>query len=107
MSNNTVKKSNRMNIGSVVINKDPKKADYIQIRKDLKEPLVLNAGDYLSVETIKFQLESLDRAVSEGKLSEDYADKQREYINAGVEKRKQLANGKDFVRADVFVSRKQ
>lgn len=86
----------RSNIGSICKSKDPTKSDYIQIRKDLKEPLVLNAGDYVQVETKAFQLASLERAVAAGKVSEEVAVKQRERIEKIP----------DFVRAELIVVNK-
>jgi hypothetical protein len=89
----STKKYVRNNIGSIVKSRDPLKSDYIQIRKDLKAPLVLNAGDYIQVETKAFQLASLERAVQEGKLPEEHAAKARERIEKIP----------DFVRAELVV----
>lgn len=96
----------RYSIGSIVKNKDPKKADYIQIRKDMKEPLVLQPGDFLSVETIQFQKDNVAQLVEKGIISEQQAEESLARIVKGEEARKAKNNGKDFVRADVFVSRK-
>lgn len=73
--------SKRLTIGSVVKSKDPSKSNYVQIRKDLKEPVVLNAGQYLQVESKAFQLASLKRAVDAGKLTGENASKAEERIN--------------------------
>jgi hypothetical protein len=96
MKMSNTKKYARNNIGSIVKSKDPNKSDYIQIRKDLKEALVLNAGDFISVETKAFQLASLERAVASGKLSEEQAAPARERINKIP----------DFVRAELVVINK-
>lgn len=71
----------RREIGNVCKNKDPSKANYIQIRKDLKEPIVLQAGDFLGVESKAFQLKSLEGAIAAGKISGEAAEKARERIN--------------------------
>lgn len=71
----------RLTIGSVVKSKDPLKSNYIQVRKDLKEPIVLQAGQYIQVESKKFQQDSLERAAQEGKLSGEVLQKARERIN--------------------------
>jgi hypothetical protein len=73
-------KPKRLTIGSVYRSKDPTKSNYIQVRKDLKEPIVLSAGDFIQVESKKFQLESLAAAVAAGRLSEEIATKARERI---------------------------
>lgn len=99
-------KSKRLNIGSIVISKDPTKADYLKIRNDLKEPLVLNAGDYLTVESPRFQLENLDRLVAMNILTADKAEEAKVRIRSQQERRKEMSGGNDFVRAEVFVTRK-
>lgn len=98
----------RSNIGSIIKSQDPEnKSDYIQIRKDLKEPIVLKAGDFIQVETVEFQLKSVERALASGKLSEENADKARQRIQDGVAKRKSLAkDGKDFLRAELIIVNK-
>jgi hypothetical protein len=65
-------KFKRRVIGSVLKSKDGG-PDYIQIRKDLKEPLVLKAGQSLKLESAKTQQESLEKAVKEGKISAENA----------------------------------
>lgn len=112
MSNNTNKpKSKRFNIGSIVKAKKAKpgerqQADYIKIRSDLKEPLVLNAGDYLSVETVDYQKQNLQALVADGILTQEKADESLNYIEQNVARRKEMNEGQDFVRADVFYSKK-
>lgn len=99
-------KSKRLNIGSIVISKDPTKADYLKIRTDLKEPIVLNAGDYLTVESPRFQLENLDRLVDKKLVSVEFAEESKTRIMTQEARRKELGGGKDFIRADVFVTQK-
>lgn len=70
----------RRTIGNVCKNKDPAKANYIQIRKDLKEPITLSAGQFLSVESKRFQLESLEKAEADGKIGAENANKARDRI---------------------------
>lgn len=70
----------RKSIGNVCKNKDPNKANYIKIRTDLKEPVVLKAGDFINVESKKFQLASLEDAVQAGRLSQENGAKARERI---------------------------
>lgn len=71
------KKSKRRVIGSVLSSKDDPKQRYIKIREDV----VLKAGQTLRLESAKQQLESLEAAVSAGKLSEEMAEKVRDRIN--------------------------
>jgi hypothetical protein len=71
----------RMNIGSIVKSKDPTKSNYLQIRKDLKEPIVLTAGQYLQVESKAFQLASIERAAAAGKLSGEALQGAKERAN--------------------------
>ena len=70
------KKTKRRVVGSVVKARDGG-ADYIKIREDL----VLKQGQTLRLESAKQQLESLESAVSAGKLSEEMADKVRDRIS--------------------------
>jgi hypothetical protein len=83
----------RLNIGNVYKSKDPSKADYIQINKALKEAIVLQPGQYISVESKAYQKASLERAVADGKLSEENAEKAR----ARIEKIP------DFVRGELIL----
>ena len=69
-------KSKRSVVGSVCKSKDAGKPDYIKIRDDLR----LRKGQILRLESKKFQLDSLQGAVSEGKLSGDLAEKIKERI---------------------------
>ncbi len=94
----------RINIGSVVVSKDKERANYIQVRKDLKENIVLTPGQYITAESPQFQLENLERLVEKGILSADKAAEARTRIVEGIEKRKELGGGKDFVLADLFVT---
>lgn len=69
-------KKHRKVVGSVLKSKEGS-GSYVKI----KDNITLNAGDILNVESKADRLASLDSAVSAGKLTEDYADQQREYIN--------------------------
>lgn len=66
-------------VGSICKPKDGG-SPYIQIRKDLKTPVVLKAGDSLQLRSPKFQKESLEKAVKENKISPDFAQKQFERL---------------------------
>jgi hypothetical protein len=69
-------KMKRLKIGSVIKSKDPSKADYIKL--DDKLPggaITFKAGDYIQVESKAYQLSSLEKAVADGKLSEENAEK--------------------------------
>lgn len=70
----------RTKVGSIVKSKDPEKSNYLQVDKKLAKPITLVAGQYLSVESKKFQLESLERAVAANKISPENAQKARERI---------------------------
>lgn len=65
-------------VGSVLKSKTEGEPDYIKINEDI----VLKKGDTLSLESKKSQLTSIDKAVENGKMSEETADK----IRANVEK---------------------
>jgi hypothetical protein len=69
-------KSKRSVVGSVCKSKDAGKPDYIKIRDDMS----LRKGQILRLESKKFQLDSLQGAVSAGKLSAELAEKIRERI---------------------------
>lgn len=89
-------KMKRLKIGSVIKSKDPAKADYIKL--DDKLPggtITFKAGDYIQVESKAYQLSSLEKAIADGKLSEENAEKARDRIN----------NIKDFIRAELVVLR--
>lgn len=80
-------KYKRLNVGSVVKSKDKTKGDYIQIRGDVKDQLISalqsmdsKKGLYLTLESKQQALESLENAVSSGKLSEEHSVKARERI---------------------------
>lgn len=62
-------------IGSVVKGKDGK-PDYIKVRSDVK----LSQGEFLNLESKSQQASSLEKAVADGKLSEEIADSIRERI---------------------------
>lgn len=69
-------KSKRVVVGSVCKSKDSGKPDYIKIRDDM----TLRKGQTLRLESKKFQLDSLQSAVSSGKLSGDLSEKIKERI---------------------------
>jgi len=69
-------KAKRSVVGSVCKSKDSGKPDYIKVRDDL----TLRKGQILRLESKKYQLESLQGAVSAGKLSSELGDKIRERI---------------------------
>lgn len=70
----------RIKLGSIVKSKDPTKSNYLKIDEKLNGPVTLQPGQYLQVESKKFQLESLDRAEAAGKLNAENAAKIRERI---------------------------
>jgi len=81
-------KYSRKTVGSVCKNKDTAKPDYITLRGGTAEVLAkalmkLDKDNNLNLnlESKKFQLESLEQAVSAGKLSGENAEKARERIN--------------------------
>lgn len=69
-------KYTRRGVGSVIKSKDPGGSDYIKIRDDVS----FKKGDTLQLESAQSQLASLERAVSDGKLSEEVAEKVRDRI---------------------------
>lgn len=58
-------------IGSIVKSKKAGENDYIKITEDV----VLKKGDFLSLETKESRLSSVQRALENGKLSEEIATK--------------------------------
>lgn len=76
-------------IGSVVKGKDGK-PDYIKISQDV----TLKAGQFVNLESKKSQLESVEKAEAEGKLSAEVAAK----VRAAVEKIP------DFVRFNLSIT---
>lgn len=66
----TKKKLRRNVVGSVCKAKEPGQVDYIKMRD----------GKIYRLESAKHQLESLEKAVADGKLSGEIADKVRERI---------------------------
>ncbi len=83
--------SKRKTIGSVVKGKDGK-PDYIKISQDVS----LKAGQFVNLESKAAQLASLNKAESDGKLSEEVAAK----VRAVVEKKP------EWVRFDLVVVEK-
>lgn len=83
----------RINLGSLVNNKDPSKPRYIKV--NIKEAVTLNPGDYIRFETKQQQLASLDEALEAGRLDE-----------ATVEKMKARAEKiPDFVLAEAILNK--
>lgn len=69
-------KAKRSVVGSVCKSKDTGKPDYIKVRDDMS----LRKGQILRLESKKYQLDSLQNAVSAGKLSSELGEKIRERI---------------------------
>lgn len=65
-------KKKRQVVGSVCKSKNEGEPDYIKMR---------DGGKVYRLESPKYQLANLEKAVSEGKLSEDIAQKVRERIS--------------------------
>lgn len=79
-------------IGSFLKAKDPEKQPpYIKIKNDV----VFKANDIVRVENRAFQLQSIESAVANGKLSPEIADKAKERIGKMA----------DFVIAELVVLR--
>ncbi len=70
----------RLKIGQVYKSKDATKSNYIQISTTLTAPVTLNPGQYLQVESKKYQLESLAGALSRGIITPENAEKAEERI---------------------------
>lgn len=74
-------KYKRVNIGSIVKSKDPKKSNYLKLNLGkLGGSVTLKDGQYLQVESKKFQLDSLKDAVEAGRMSEETAADIRERV---------------------------
>jgi len=69
-------KAKRSVVGSVCKSKDLGKPDYIKVRDDMS----LRKGQILRLESKKYQLDSLQNAVTAGKLSSELGEKIRERI---------------------------
>lgn len=76
-------------VAEILKSKDPTKPDYLKITEDI----TLKKGDFLNLESKKSRLASLEKAVENGKLSEEVAGKIRE----GIEKTP------EFVRFQVTI----
>lgn len=73
-----VKKTRRV-VGSFYKSKEGDRPPYLKLRDDVS----FRKGDMVRVESKKFQLDSLDRAIAAGKLKEgEMVDQIRERINA-------------------------
>jgi hypothetical protein len=79
-------KYNRVNVGSVIKNKDKEQLDYIKINPKAKEALInalQNMGEgglYLNLESKESQLAGIELAVENNKLSPENAAKARERV---------------------------
>jgi len=82
-------------IGSVVKSKKPGENDYIKITEDV----VLKKGEYLSLDTKTSKLSSVQKALENGRLSEEIASK----ITEKIEKTPWLDKDKPdtFVRFEI------
>jgi hypothetical protein len=94
-------KSKRTVVGSVCKSKDAGKPDYLVLRGNTAEDLARvlmkadkSKGVSLKLESKKFQMDSLDQAVSSGKLSGDLAEKI---------KSERIAKIPDWVRFEVVL----
>lgn len=94
-------KSKRTVVGSVCKSKDPGKPDYLVLRGNTADELAKalmradkSKGLSLKLESKKFQMESLDQAVSSGKLSGELAEKI---------KSERIAKIPDWVRFEVVL----
>lgn len=75
-------KYKRTTVGSVIKSNDKAKPPYIKFNlRNTNGTLTLTDGQTLSVESKQFQLESLEGAVSKGKLSTEISEKIKERIN--------------------------
>lgn len=70
----------RVKLGQVYKSKDATKSNYIQIDPQLKQPVTLNPGQYIQVESKGYQLASLARAAEKGLISEENAEKAKDRI---------------------------
>jgi hypothetical protein len=98
-----VSKYKRVTIGSVVKSQDASKADYIKINPKIKDDLIdalqnmdEEKGLYLNLESKQSQLESIERAVENGTLTEENAAASRERVEKMP----------DFVRFNIVLVRK-
>ena len=68
-------------LGSVVKSKDPTKSNYIKMSlKHIGGSITLTDGQYINVESKKFQLDQLALGIKEGRLTEELSMKLRERI---------------------------
>ena len=93
-----VAKWKKTQVGSICKSKEDSRRFYLRIRNDEKAPdsITLRKGQYLNLESKEHQLEDLDKALSEERLSSDFAAKRRESIEKIP----------DFVMFSVSVSEK-
>jgi hypothetical protein len=74
-------KAKRTVVGSVIKSNDKSRPNYIKFNlRNSGGVLTLKDGQTLSVESKNYQLESLEKAVSAGKLSEEIGEKIRTRI---------------------------
>lgn len=75
------KKLKRKVIGQVVKSKDPSRSNYMKFNLyQTGGSLTIKDGQILSVESKKYQLDSLNKAISEGKISSDVGQSIKERI---------------------------
>lgn len=83
----------RKKIGAVYMSKEKDQANYIKIDLYNEETITLKQGQYINVESKKYQLASLQKALSNGLISEENAEKARVRIE----------NMKDFVLGELIL----
>ncbi len=98
-----VSKYKRVTVGSVVKSKDLDKMDYIKINPKIKDDLIdalqnmdPEKGLFLNLESKQSQLESIERAVENGSLTEENAAASRERVEKTPE----------FIRFSIVLVRK-
>lgn len=67
----------------------------------VKEDITLKKGDYLNLENEKTQLASIERAVSEGKLKEDYAEERKASITEYWNQERTNKDGETYTMKDL------
>lgn len=88
----------RVVLGEILKSKDAKNPDYIKLKEGAKLP----SNGIIRVETLAYQLQSLDRAATDGKMSQERVAE----LKAAIEKRsndRKEKFGSDFVRAELVV----
>lgn len=62
-------------VGSFNKSKDPSKPNYIKLTKNVQE------GQYIRLESPKYQRDSLEKAIADGKISGETAEKVKERLD--------------------------